>query len=217
MIEYIVLPKKAKDITGQRFGRLIALGPVGKNDNSNVIWLCVCDCGKITNVVGDYLRKGGTRSCGCLSQESRTVHGMRGTAIYRIWSHIKGRCINQSDNAYASYGGRNIHICDEWRHDFQAFYDYVSALPDYGKKGYSIDRIDNDGDYEPGNVQWSSSKQQSRNRRSNILLTYAGKTQCVADWADELGIKKTVLYDRIYNGWTAEKILTQPIRQRRNI
>lgn len=207
--QYITLTRRAKDITGQRFGRLVALGPVGHTPGRNAIWLCQCDCGNTTTVNNVALRAKQSQSCGCLSRQVRsamhTTHGLRYDPIYSIWRGIYRRCFNPTHKSYAGYGGRGITICDEWRDDVQVFYDYVSRLPHYGEKGYSIDRIDNNGNYEPGNVRWATLSEQGRNRRTSLMLTYKGKTQSIGDWADELQISYGALKQRIYAGWDIER------------
>ena len=215
MTQYITLPKRSIDITGQRYGRLVALGPVGLDAQGNIVWRCSCDCGKTTRVASMRMRSGHTKSCGCLSRELRVViktHGMCGTRIYEIWKDMVKRCNNPNGKAYANYGGRGIFVCAEWRHDFQAFYDYVSQLPNYDKKGYSLDRIDNEEGYRPENIRWSSRTQQNRNKRNTVMLTYNGKTQSLPAWADELGMSRKVLHDRIFRSWSVERALTQSVR-----
>lgn len=166
---FITIGPKSKDITGQRFGRLVALGPVGYNNFGRLLWLCQCDCGKTTVPHGESLRSGVTQSCGCLNSErtkrANTRHGLRKHRLYRIWYAIIERCTNPNNKGWKNYGQRGICVCDEWRKDFKAFFDHVVSLPNYGEKGYSIDRINNDGNYEPGNVKWSTAKEQRNNRR----------------------------------------------------
>lgn len=214
--QFIPLPKKAKDITGQRFGRLVALGPIGYSSDNRLMWLCQCDCGEKSHAHGGHLRSGHTHSCGCLhrevSSDSNKKHGMKHTPIYDIWCGIIQRCTSPNHKAYANYGGRGISICDEWRHDFQAFYDYVSQLDRYGSPEYTLDRADNNGNYEPGNLRWSTDNEQARNKRNNRLLTFNDKTQCVAAWAEEIGISASALHLRIFRrGWSVERALTTPI------
>lgn len=169
MPEFVQIGPRAKDITGQRFGRLIALGPVDHNNFGRLKWLCRCDCGNETITNGESLRRGATQSCGCLGKEnakkSNTKHGLRRHRLYRIWYAMIQRCTNPNDGAWKNYGQRGISVCGEWRVSFRSFFDHVSALPNCNRKGYSIDRINNDGNYEPGNVKWSTAKEQRHNRR----------------------------------------------------
>lgn len=136
-------------------------------------------------------------------------HGMASTKEYRSWVEIKRRCCNRSCREYKWYGGRGITVCDEWRESFKAFFDYVGPMPG---SDYSIDRIDNDRGYEPGNVRWATPHEQSRNKRSNHKLTVNGVTKIVTDWAREIGISTALIYHRMSRrGWTAEQALFTPV------
>lgn len=139
-----------------------------------------------------------------------TTHGMHGTSLYGLWKRIRARCHNPNTNRYHRYGGRGIKLCREWRQSFEAFYAYVSVLPNCEKDGYTLDRIDNDGDYEPGNVQWATATAQSRNRHSNHMIEFMGKTQCMQAWANDTGLRAGTIEWRIRHGWTAERALTTP-------
>lgn len=218
MTQFIDLPKKSKNIAGQRFGRLVALGPVGYQHTS-ISWLCQCDCGKQTAVITRNLRNGNTKSCGCRRIDilvgANTIHSMSKTKIFHIWRSMIQRCCNPKVRSYPDYGGRGIKVCPEWQDSFKEFYDHVSNLPSYGEKGYTLDRIFNDGDYEPGNVKWSTTAEQHRNTRHNRLLTLNDKTQCVADWAVELKMSMTTLASRIKKGWGVERALTTPVHPRK--
>ena len=162
-----------KDITGKKFGRLTAIKPVGKNNGGNYLWQCKCDCGAVKIAAAAKLLNGTTKSCGCYQQESRgqktKIHGMYKTKIHKKWRGMKYRCYCTNGTRYKDYGGRGIEVAPEWLHDFKAFYDYVSKLPHYGEKGYSIDRIDNDGNYAPNNVRWATAKEQIHNRRTKKI------------------------------------------------
>jgi len=199
------------DLTGQRFGRLIVLEKTIKRKNRNVVWKCLCDCGVIIFVRSDSLKSGITKSCGCFNKdrlkESNYKHGMHKTKIYKIWQTMMQRCYNQNNSAYHNYGGRGIKVCKRW-HDFNNFY---ADLGD-PEVGYSLDRIDNNGDYTPENCRWATRKEQARNRRSNKFLKYNGKIICLSEALEENGVKHDVFYHRIRLGWSIEKALTTPIR-----
>lgn len=157
------------DITGKRFGRLTVLKIVGCNKWREAMWLCRCDCGNEISVASNNLRRSHTQSCGCLQREattkSNTTHGKRKTKLYSVWNTMKARCFNCNSKSYKDYGGRGIKVCDEWKNNFQAFYNYVSKLPHFCEEGYTLDRINNDGNYEPNNVRWATRKEQVHNRR----------------------------------------------------
>lgn len=215
---FIALPKKAKDIAGQTFGRLTALGPISRTPNRQIMWLCQCDCGNTTTVRSNHLLAGATVSCGCVHREStinrNTTHSMCGTRMYTIWKGIIQRCCNSSSENYSGYGGRGIQIFPEWRNSFDAFHDHVRRLPHFSEEGYTIDRIDNNGNYEPGNLKWSTQTEQARNTRSNRLLTFDGRTQCLSAWEDEMGLRKGQLWERLHRGWPTERALIRHIRHR---
>lgn len=210
--QFIPLPTRAKNITNQRFGRLVALGPITKAKSVN--WLCQCDCGNTAIVRADHLTGNSIQSCGCLRLErvvaASIQHGMFGTKIYSTWSRIVQRCTNPNNARYPDYGGRDIKICADWQESFEAFHLYVARLPHFSEKGYTIDRINNNGDYEPGNVRWATSTEQHRNTRKNRLLTFNAKTQCFSAWEEELGLRKGQIWERLHRGWSVEKTLTTP-------
>jgi len=208
-----VSPASFQDLTGIRYGRLVVIkrGPNGKSGMTK--WECRCDCGKTTIVFGAALRGGDTKSCGCLhaewSAKYHTIHGKCGTVEHQIWKSIIGRCENANSTSFPRYGGRGIKICPEWRHDFAAFLAHVGPRP---SPKHSIDRYpNNDGNYEPGNVRWATVREQSRNRRSNVLLTHNGITATVIEWAEITGFNHMSIRRRIYAGWSHSKALTTPM------
>jgi hypothetical protein len=124
----------------------------------------------------------------------------------RTWWHIRDRCYRKTDKSYRDYGARGITMCDRWLTSFSNFYDDVSKLPNFGKDGYSLNRIDNNGNYEPGNVEWVDFTAQQNNKRNNRLITYSGKTQTLGQWAKELGLNYSLTWWRMYRlGWSAEE------------
>lgn len=217
--QFITLAIWAKNITGQRFGRLAALGPTSRDRNKHTVWLCQCDCGNTTHVTLQSLRGGTTRSCGCLYREDigrrSKTHGKSHTPLYNTWQHMRMRCANGNDKNYGDYGGRGITVCAEWQTSYESFADHVSQLPNFRVKGYTLDRIDNDGNYVPGNVRWVLHRVQIRNRRNTRMLSYDGRTQSIAAWAEETGIKTKVIYARLeVYGYSAEEALTTPLHTR---
>lgn len=152
-----------QNLTGRRFGRWQVLNE--SPSSGNVRWLCVCDCGVSRSVTSSNLLHGLSTSCGCRKDEvtiaRSTVHGRYGTPAYNSWRGMVSRCTNESQNSYKYYGGRGVTICERWR-EFAAFYEDMGDPP---ANGYSIDRIDVNGDYEPGNCRWADQATQVRNRR----------------------------------------------------
>ena len=153
------------DISGKRFGRLIAIKPVQNSKNGDAKWKCKCDCGNETNVKYQHLKSGEIKSCGCW-KEAPKKHGMTTKGerprIYGIWVGMKQRCTNPNVEKYPRYGGRGIKVCPEWEEDFQAFYEW--AIANGYQDNLTIDRIDNDGNYEPSNCQWITSEENTRKR-----------------------------------------------------
>lgn len=156
-----------EDQVGKRFGRLTVISRLKKGNNHHAYWFCICDCGSTHCVRNDHLLKSFTRSCGCLNREvviqRMTTHGRTRTTEFKSWTGMKERCYRPSRRDYKNYGERGIRVCDEWLHDFQAFHNHVGPKP---SPKHSIDRIDNGGNYEPGNVRWATPEQQSQNRRA---------------------------------------------------
>jgi len=134
-------------------------------------------------------------------------HGMYGSPTYISWNHMKGRCLNPKNRKYANYGGRGIKICEEWINSFSKFHTDMGDRP----KGFTLERIDNNGDYEPNNCKWATWDDQVNNRRKTVFLTHNGQTKCIADWARELGCKRDTLLARLNRGWSDDKILSTPV------
>ena len=158
----------ARDITGQRFGKLIAVKRIQRTP-SGTKWECVCDCGTVTEVFLCNLRPSNTTSCGCVHSEitvnRNTKHGKRYLPEYESWRGMKARCLRKSIKCYKYYGGRGITVCERWLNSFENFFDDMGIKP---SPKHSIDRIDVDGDYCKENCKWSTPKEQSNNRRHVI-------------------------------------------------
>ena len=197
-----------KNLTGEKFGRLTVIERA-ENKNNRTTWLCKCECGNETIVEGFCLKHGTTKSCGCLRREYNTKHGSSHSRLYRIWSAMKGRCLNKNSYSYKWYGERGITICNEWIDDFQRFYDW--AMLNGYSDDLSIDRIDVNGNYEPNNCRWVDIKTQANNTTRNNLITHNNETHTISEWSKILDISYDTLRSRISrNGWDIEKAFTIP-------
>lgn len=212
---------KCIDLTGQRFGRLTVIErvetPTGHGRAAR--WKCVCDCGNITEKpTTSMLRSGQSTSCGCLRQErSLEVHSTHGDGhhkdrnrLYQIWADMKHRCNSPKARAWKNYGGRGIKVCEAWNH-YEMF--KLWALANGYQDNLTLDRIDVNGDYEPSNCRWATYKQQANNTRKNINLTLQGKTQSLQQWAEELGIPRTTIVNRLRRGWSVEDALKKDAKE----
>jgi len=212
---------RASAKTGDRYGRLTVIreteqrrSPCGHAERQV---LCECDCGNEIVVLLNSLRFGRTKSCGCLANDltaarnrRNATHGMSNSPTYLCWYSMRQRCNNMHHQAYSEYGGRGITVCERWQNCFENF------LEDMGKRPsprHSIDRVDNDGNYEPGNCRWATVTEQGRNKRNNVLLTCQGETMCLSEWAERVGITPEGLSARLARGWSVEEILTTPSRR----
>ena len=202
------------DLTGKQFGKLTVLGISHRDKRSQIHWLCKCECGVEKSVSGgDLTRKNrkGVQMCGRCENVHRT-HNQRNTRLYRIYAGIKSRCYNPNEPHYKDYGGRGVGMCKEWLDDFVAFYDW-SVNNGYDEK-LSIDRIDNDGNYEPSNCRWTTQKVQNNNKRTNKYIEYKGEVKTVQEWCNLLNVSSVLVYKRLGAGWSVERALTTPSRAR---
>jgi hypothetical protein len=185
------MPRTTEDKLGNRYGRLVVIGSIHIR-GLGTGWKCVCDCGKETYVASANLSSGNTTSCGCAALEARTTHGKSKDRVYVIWKAMRTRCQNPRAHEFRNYGGRGISVCERWQ-KFENFLEDMGEPPDR----YWLERLDNNGNYEPGNCKWDSPKNQLSNRRNNHVLSAFGRTQTITMWSEEFGIPVTTLRNRI--------------------
>lgn len=209
---------KAIDLTGQQFTRLkvISFGEHRRSisGTSKRYWVCQCECGNKCMVSTHSLVQRYTKSCGCLKIESdkngckSVTHGKSKTRLYKIWIDMKRRCDDEWRKAYKYYGDRGITYCKEWK-TFEPFYEW--AMNNGYKDNLTLDRINNDGDYEPDNCRWVDYFVQANNRSNNHFITYKGRTQTISQWAGEIGLSQSVIRDRLNKlNWSIEKTFETP-------
>ena len=195
---------------GDRFGRWTVveipyLTPRGTQSIS--VAKVRCDCGSIRIRSCREMRVGNTKSCGCFNRDQKTVHGLSEHPLYGLWRKMLHRCTNPGDKKFRYYGGRGITVYEPWKTDLLAFAAHMGERP---SRSHSIDRIDNALGYCPGNVKWSTQKQQTANTRRNVWVDTPKGRMIVADAADAFGIPRPTLYTRIESGWPAEHLLDPP-------
>lgn len=173
---------------------------------------CQCECGNKCRVLPYQFNKGAVKSCGCLKKNSpATIDKRSKHPLYGLWRQMVGRCENLNHPKYYRYGARGIKVCDEW-HDFWKFVEWSDSIG--GRpKNCTLDRIDNDGNYEPSNCRWATSFQQSINRSSSHRLEYNGEAKTIAEWSLSTGLDWSLIHNRVSKGWSAEKALTTPLNK----
>lgn len=210
------------DMTGMTFGRLTVIGHGGihvhpKGTRSH-LWECKCSCGLISKKTRSNLLSGNCNSCGCLAKEllakRRRTHGesqgRTRSREYGIYLAMKQRCRNSEQKSFSHYGGRGITICEKWMKSFKSFLDDMGRCP---SPDHSIDRVDNNGNYEPGNCRWATQTEQMRNQAKNRILEFNGLSKCVAEWAEITGLHVNTIKFRLRSGWPIEEVLTIPIQK----
>lgn len=188
---------------GQQFGRWKVLSFSGRSKHGSRLYLCRCDCGEKRIIPSKNLRKGTSKSCGCLRKELSTKHGHARSKTYKIWVGLSNRCNNPNNTHFSRYGARGIKVCKRWN-------KFENFLLDMGERpaGYSIDRINNNKGYSKNNCRWATPTEQGRNTSRNVNISWEGKIQCLTAWAKELKIKEFTLRGRIRRGWSIERALT---------
>lgn len=187
----------------QRFGRLTTVRDVGRAADGHRLWLCVCECGTECVRQSNNLRSAGLKSCGCAQKELQKKHGMRNSPEYTSWQAMKARCCNPTDKDYPRYGGRGISVCQSWLDSFEAFFADMGRRP----PGMTLERIDTDGNYAPGNCEWATATDQARNRRRSVYVNWKNSRVHLVDVASELGITYGAAFMRLQRGkLNAERI-----------
>lgn len=204
---------------GQQFGRWTVISKADIN-RKFPHWNCRCQCGTERAVQQANLRNGTSKSCGCLSKEISSgphkhghAHNGKLSKEYRAWMAMKSRCLYRSQKSFARYGGRGVTVCTSWIESFDNFLADVGLAP---SEDYTIGRKNNDGNYEPGNVEWQTRNVQSRNTCYNRFLTHDGKTMVISDWAKKIGIDRRTIYSRLMRGHSVADALTTPLRSKQH-
>lgn len=209
---------KINDLTGQRFGRLTVIKLEGIR-NKYAQWLCQCDCGNTKIAATNVLRNGGTSSCGCYKQqmlrERPKTHGLAGTRLYKTWTGIKYRCYNSKATGYHNYGGRGISVCKEWYDDFTMFLKW--AMENGYKDTLTLERIDNDGNYEPSNCKWATKSEQASNRRTSRIYVIDGVRKSIFNWCDYYKIDFSAVRWRLDKGVPIKQALTMKSNRGRRL
>lgn len=197
-----------RDLTGMRFGNLVAVEYVPAANGKGMGWLCQCDCGGTTIARAQSLLSG-QRSCSC--RRVKKTHGMTETRAYRIWQKMLRRCLKEGDKDFHKYGARGITVCEEWK-NFEGFIADMGQPPE----GTSIDRIDGTKGYEPGNCRWATIFEQNRNRRNVLIITVGDFSGTIQDWSARTGMPTGTIHNRIKrSGMTPEDAVTLPVKKRR--
>lgn len=212
------MPRQEMSLTGRQFSRLFVLGeaaPRFYGSKRQRRFMCLCDCGNAVIVSHSGLATGHAKSCGCYGREKaadrcrrlKVTHGEGGhgreTVEYRAWQSIKTRCCVPTDYHYKWYGARGITMCAEWQQSYPAFLAHVGRKP---RPEYSLDRIDNNKGYEPGNVRWATQTQQTRNSRKAIIIEFDGERRCLTEWAEKIGINVITLKKYLRRGESIREI-----------
>lgn len=196
-----------KQMIGSKFGRLIVCAEAGRGTTRQALWSCICECNNRVVVAGYHLRSGNTKSCGCLQRSqassANTRHGLASSPEYRILNGIIQRCTNPTLKAFDRYGGRGIKVCDRWLHGeagksgIELFFDDMGSRPTLK---HSIDRVDNNGDYEPGNCRWATRIRQARNKSNNRIVKIDGEEMSLAEACDRKGVSYKTVWERLNRG-----------------
>jgi len=205
------------DYVGMKFGRLTIVKPLGRGENRIKRSLCQCECGNtVVKATIDVVR-GHVKSCGCLAREVKArrsyKHGLKGERIYACWLAMHSRCEKPQNRSYKNYGGRGIRVCNEWS-DAIRFKEW--AMKNGYRDDLQIERINNDGNYEPSNCRWATPIEQANNKRTSKLVEINGETKTAAEWARTVGISYSSILNRLRRGWCGADLISPMRRYPRN-
>ena len=195
-------------LIGQKFNKL-TICSIYKEKQT--MCFCKCDCGKTISTRLSRVVNGETISCRCVRKKYKDRH--KADLIYLVWFCMINRCYKPTDKRYCYYGQRGITVCDEWKNSFDKFYNW--SIKNGYNNGLSLDRINNDGNYEPSNCRWATKTQQARNKRNNKLITYKNETHCVAEWCELLGLNYNLVRGRLAEGWSIERAFETSIKKKK--
>ena len=205
--------KSTEVVKDEMLGKVFENWKVFKRDFSktgarHTFYICKCKCGAVASVRSDMLKSGRSLSCGCLKKEKLskrvTTHGMTNTPLHKVWLSLKQRCINPNNKRFKYYGEKGVTVCKEWQDNFLEFYNW--SMKNGYKKGMTIDRIDNDGNYCPSNCRYITNKQQQFNRSNNRYITVNDVTLTVTEWSEMMKIRRDKLNWRLNNGWEVKDL-----------
>jgi hypothetical protein len=207
-----VMPVKSTPI-GARFGRFVIVARAPRRKSTSYV-LCRCDCGTVKEVNCANLASGKTHSCGCLRPQlcalKVTTHGQSHLIPeYRIWAHMKGRCLNPNDRSFARYGGRGITVCERWL----SFENFLADMGQRPSPEHSLERKENNDGYHPDNCIWATPLEQANNKRRSLFIEYGGERLTIAQWARRTGMGYACIISRLRYGWPPERIFNTPIRK----
>lgn len=195
-----------RELAGRRFGKVVALQRAHLDNQRRLKWLCECDCGATLAVREEVLVKGRRTSCtSCAVSATNTTHGQSRTPLYERWRAMLQRTGNPNNPEYVNYGGRGIGVCERW----MSFAYFATDMAATFSPDLMLDRIDVNGGYEPNNCRWTTNREQQRNKRTNHVVAWRGRSMVVQDWGELLGIKPNTIIHRLRRGWTIERALTK--------
>lgn len=198
----------SKSIIGSKYGRLTVTGE-GNRINGRIAFLCNCECGNTKMVMRQSLISGGSKSCGCIKKKYNHPYGYS-EKTYKLWHTMIRRCYNKKTNGFSSYGAKGITVCDNWM-GINGFVNFMSDMSERPTELHSIDRIDNEQGYSSNNCRWATKIEQANNTRSNRKMTVNGVTKNLCQWADENGINRQTVSERLKRGWSDERAATEKV------